>query len=146
AIEDWPSVFVLPQRASDFTLVDVLPDAGQIYRVTYRVQVLAWVRHTGGYQHTDDLRKRYALAIREALLARVSLGDPAQVPAEFVIAPGTLAESYSDVIVDESRTIAGVSTEVDVVVAEALATVPTLGTVQQATATVDASLPQHPAL
>lgn len=121
-LEDWPSVFVLPQELTASQLVDVLDGGAEEYLNTYRVQVLAWVR-ADSYASTSALRLRYALAIREALLERKSLtlpsgtvvGDPDWTLS---VDPRSLRESYSPLIDDEGRTIAGVTTNVAVTVRE----------------------------
>lgn len=146
AVEDWPTVFVLPQRNEGMRLVDVRGDASEVYRVTYSLQLLAWVR-ADGYTATDQLRKRYALAIREALLERKSLAPPATYGGgdygdsreETVVDPASIRESYSGVFVDEAkRTIAGVEVTLNLIVTEVLDGPDALGVAE----TVDV----HPAL
>lgn len=149
-LEDWPSVFVLPLRTVKLELVDVEDGGGETYLVTYALRVLAWVR-ADGYEATDRLRHRYALAVREALLERKSLklgtglvaGDP---HADLSVDPSSIREDYSDVLEDEAaRTIAGVDVTVNVTVRELLAPPPALGTV--ITTRVDeVPLPTHPSL
>ena len=141
-VEDWPSVFVLPLRQEGMRLTDVLEDASEVYRVTYAVRVLAWVR-ADSYATTDQLRKRYALAIRETLLERKGLDPDTGVT---VVDPASIREDYSDVMVDAaSRTIAGVDVTVNLIVTEVLGGPPTLGTVLDAEVTPE-PLPPHPAL
>ncbi len=155
-LEDWPTVYVLPQRLERLELVDVRGDASEVYRVTYALRVLAWVR-ADGHQATDRLRKRYALAIREALLERKSLTPAATYGSgdyggdgDTAIDPGSIREDYSDVFTDEAkRTIAGVIIDVNLIVVEVLDGPAALGTVT----TVDvqetgdtAAIPPHPAL
>lgn len=136
AVEDWPAVFVLPQRVESIRLVEVRDDSSEVYLVTYALRVLAWVR-SDGYQATDQLRKRYVLAIREALLERKSLspaptygsGDYGTAIEDNVVDPSSIREDYSDVMVDEAkRTIAGAWIDVNLIVAEVLEAAVPLGT------------------
>lgn len=147
-IEDWPSVFVLPLRLERLALVDAEADGSELYRATYAIRVLAWVR-ADGYAATDTLRKRYALAVREALLERKSLelrpgvwtGNP---DGDLTVDPTSIREDYSDVLTDDAaRTIAGVDTTVAVTVLEHVAAPADLGTVLDTDVT---PLPPHPAL
>lgn len=147
-VEDWPSVFVLPLRQDGMALVDVRDDASEVYRVTYAIRVLAWVR-AEDYAATDQLRKRYALAIRECLLERKTLspaptygsGDFGASSEDNVVDPASIREDYSDVLVDEARrTIAGVDVTVNLIVTEVLDGPAALGTVE------DVDVTPHPAL
>ena len=149
-IEDWPSVFVLPQGSVRNTFVDTEPDGSETYLVTYNMQVLGWVR-ADSYESTNTLRLRYALAIREALLERKQLALPGghvagNPDSDLAVDPASIRESYSPVLTDESkRTIAGVTVNLNVTVREVLAPPPPLGTVN--TTDVDTvPLPAHPAL
>lgn len=143
-LEDWPSVFVLPQELVSTDPIDVHPDGAEEYLNTYRTQVLAWVR-ADDYADTNALRLRYALAIREALLERKSLelgngltaGNPHH---DLSIDPRTIRESYSPLIDDEGRTIAGVTVTVNITARELLEPPPALGTVE------DTQVAVHPAL
>jgi hypothetical protein len=142
-LEDWPSVFVLPQELTATQLVDVHQNGGEEYLNTYRVQVLAWVR-ADSYESTSRLRLRYALAIREALLERKSLklgagltaGDPHH---DLTVDPSSIRESYSPLIDDEGRTIAGVTVTVSITARELLEPPPALGVVE------DTAVDVHPA-
>jgi hypothetical protein len=155
ALEDWPSVYVLPQRQAGMALVDVNEDAGETYRVTYALTVLAWVR-ADGYAATDTLRKRYALAIRETLLERKTLAPPEHYAAgnphaPAAVIPTSLREDYSEVMTDEAkRTIAGVSVSVDVLLVESTLPPPALGSVAALDVRTKpddtADVPPHPAL
>ena len=147
-IEEWPAVFVLPLRLEGLELVDVEADGSELYRATYALRVLSWVR-ASDYATTDALRKRYALAVREGLLERKALevapgvwqGNP---NADLSVDPRSIREDYSDVLVDEaSRTIAGVDTTVNVTVLERAAGPAALGVAERFD--VD-ELPAHPAL
>lgn len=152
-VEDWPSVFVLPLRQEAMQLVDVRQDSSEVYRVVYALRVLAWVR-AGDYATTDQLRKRYALAIREALLERKTLtpaptynsGDYGAATEDNVVDPGSIREDYSDVMVDAAkRTIAGVDVTVNLIVTEVLSPlVNALGTAEDLDVTP--TLTPHPAL
>ena len=152
-VEDWPSVFVLPLRQEGMRLVDVREDASEVYRVTYALRVLAWVR-ADSFASTDQLRKRYALAVRECLLERKTLspaptygsGDYAASSEDNVVDPASIREDYSDVLVDDAkRTIAGVDVTVNLIVTEVLNGPPSLGTVEEL-AVEPEPLPPHPAL
>ena len=147
-IEEWPAVFVLPLRLEGLELVDVEADGSELYRATYALRVLSWVR-ASDYPATDALRKRYALAVREALLERKALevapgvwqGNP---DADLSVDPRSIREDYSDVLVDEAaRTIAGVDASVNVRVLERAAGPAPLGRADRFD--VD-PVPAHPAL
>lgn len=146
-IEDWPSVFVLPTRTVRMTLVDVEEGGAETYNVTYAMQVLAWVR-ADGYEETNALRLRYALAIREALLERktltlatgVVLGNP---ETDLAVDPNSITENYSPLMTDDAaRTIAAVDTAVTITVREELAAPPALGEVDD----LDVDVIPHPSL
>lgn len=149
-IEEWPAVYVLPQTMRSLELADVDGEAGELYRATYGIRVLAWVREDG-YAEVDLLRRRYVLAIREALLERrtlqlsqsVYVGNP---DADLAVDPRSIRESYGDLLTDEStqQTIAGAYLDVDVTVAELLEGPAKLGTVTTADVT-GTELP-HPGL
>lgn len=164
ALEDWPSVFVLPQRLVTLDLADTEHTGAEDYVATYALEVLAWVR-AQSYAETDTVRKRYALAVRMALLERKQLtaapsyGLPAPATdADVVVRPSSIREDYSDVLVDDaSQTIAGVVTNVDVTVLERLPGGVPLGTVETIAPTVQplppkpfandtVTVPIHPAL
>lgn len=158
AIEDWPSVYVLPQGLAGMQLVEVRSDASEVYRCRYMVRVLLWVR-ADSYASTDRLRKRYVLATREALLERKQLAAPAtygggdygQDTSSTVVDPSGIREDYSDVFTDDaSRTIAGAYLDVPIIVTEVLDGPTPLGmvaTTPEVSTTGDtASIPPHPAL
>ena len=137
-LEDWPAVIVLPGRLEGLELADTTTDGAELYRARYALEVLAWVR-ADDYRTTDDLRKRYVLAIREALLerkqlaARQAYGTPAPAGNVFAVEPDSIREDYGPVVTDEAtRTIAGVRLDVVVVVAEELAAPAPMGTVNAA--------------
>lgn len=152
-MEHWPSVYVLSRGMGGMQLVDVRDDSSEIYQVTYGIRVLVWVR-AEGYEAVDLLRKRYILAVREALLERKQLtpaatygsGDLGSPTAQTMIAPETMREDYSEVILDSGRTIAGAYLDVNVLVTEVLDPIyPALGTAE----TIDSDttlLPPHPGL
>lgn len=156
-IEDWPAVYVLPQRLEGLTLSDIRPDGSEVYRCVYALRVLAWVR-ADDHDTTDQLRKRYALAIREALLERKSLtpaatygsGDYGTAAEDNTVVPSSIREDYSDVFTDQAkRTIAGVFVDVQLVTIETLDGPPALGVVGEVDVreTADtATIPPHPAL
>lgn len=135
-LEDWPSVFVLPQRLDRLEPIEQAhPAGGESYRATYVLRVLVWVR-AEGYDATDTLRKRYVLAAREALLERKQLaaqpayGTPPLEGTEFAVVPASIREDYSDVLVDDAkRTIAGAWIDLNVTVVEVLAGPAPMGTV-----------------
>lgn len=153
AIEDWPSVFVLPQGTRAMRLTDVRGDSSEVYVVRYKMRILAWVR-ADGYAETDQLRQRYVLAIREALLERKQLvSAPAYGSDDFgapvsdvVVVPEGMVEDYSDLMVDENgRTIAGAFIDILIDSTETLDGPTPLGTVEQ-TEVDTVALPPHPAL
>lgn len=156
-IEDWPSVYVLPQRMTGMTAVDVREDASEVYRVTYSVRALGWLR-AQDYATTDQLRKRYALAIREALLERKTL-TPAETYGsgdygtneDTVVDPFSIREDYSEVFTDQAkRTIAGVLVDFNLIVVETLDGPAPLGTLLEPVEVQEtgdtAAIPPHPAL
>lgn len=156
-LEDWPAVYVLPQGLRAMDLVEVRSDASEVYRSTYGVRVLAWVR-ADGYAATDQLRKRYVLAIREALLERKALtpqptygsGDYTDGEPEVAVQPASIREDYSDVFTDDAaRTIAGAWLDVDVTLVEVLDGPTALGVAELVDVTLaadTAGVPPHPAL
>jgi hypothetical protein len=136
AIEQWPAIYALPQKMSDLKVVETA-EGDQTYRVTYPVRILAWVR-ANDYGTTDLLRKRYALAIREALLERKQLtpapeyGGPGwgDHTAAVTINPASIREDYSGLVDDQSgATIAGTWVDVDVTFTETLEGAAPLGQV-----------------
>lgn len=158
AIEDWPSVYVLPQRLERMDLIEVRSDSSEVYRCRYVVRVLLWVR-ADSYASTDRLRKRYVLATREALLERKQLapaptygsGDYGTDTSSTVVDPSGIREDYSDVFTDDAnRTIAGAYLDVPIITTEVLDGPTPLGTVSttpEVSTTGDtASIPPHPAL
>lgn len=146
AVERWPLIYVLPRRMRRLEFAELTDDGTELYLGTYDVEVLAWVR-ADGYAATDQLRKRYGLAIREALLARRSLTGTVDeaVTAQLTTEPGTLVEDASDVFTGEAgATIAGISLRLDVTALEALAPTPgPLGTADTLSVAVE---PLHPGL
>lgn len=161
ALEDWPAVFVVVEELLTLAPAEVHGDASETYRARYRALVYAWVR-ADGYLEVDLLRKRYVLAIREALLARKSLTPApsygsgafgAQVPG-VVVDPTSLRESLSPPLTDgNGRTIAGAYVAAILTVEEFLAGPEPLGTVLSADLDATALerddtavVPQHPAL
>lgn len=153
AIEDWPSVYVLPQKLDRMDLVDVRDDGTEVYRCRYLTRVLLWVR-ADGYAATELLRQRYVLATREALLERKQLRAAPEYGSEewghlvgsIAIDPGSIREDYGPLLTDEAgRTIAGAFLDVAVLNAEVMpapAAIGEVGTVGVDTAT----LPPHPGL
>lgn len=149
ALEQWPAVYVLPRGTTALDLVDVLPDAAEVYRVTYNVRVLLWVR-ADSYGTTDQLRKRYVLATRTALLERKTLTTATAYAATTVgdvtVDPSSIREDYSDVMTDEAgRTIAGAYLDVLLTAVEVLPGPTTLGSADELTVD-EAPLPAHPGL
>lgn len=141
-VEDWPAVLVEVQQLRRLVRVDVV-DGVELYAGTYPVRVYTWVR--GDDQLDTDLaRKRYALAVREALAARRQLAEATAVPSGIVVDLTTLRESYSPPLTDDAgATIAGAYLEVDVAVREDLEPTVPLGTA--ATVEPDTRSLPHPA-
>lgn len=147
-IEEWPAVLVEVQELRRLVRVDVV-DGIEVYAGTYPARVYVMVR---GHDEvsTDLARKRYALAVRESLLARRQLrpatpyGETAPPPSGILVDPTSVRESYSPPLTDSAgATIAGAYLAVDVVVREELTDAPGLGPVV-ATQLDTAPLP-HPA-
>lgn len=116
--EKFPAILVIAQTAAGMERLDEV-DGVQVYRVRYPVRVFSWL--TGvDYTESDLRRKRYALAVRELLLAQSVLADDANLD------PTGLRESYSDIaeLADETATasqiVAALYTEVAVEVKELL--------------------------
>lgn len=152
ALEDWPSVYVLPQKLDRMDLVDLRGDGTETYSCRYNVRVLAWVRGDS-YEGTDRLRSRYLLAIREALLERKQLrAAPAYGSAEWgtlvgsiAVDPSSFREDYGPIVIDEGRTIAGAFVDLAVLNAERTEVPEPMGSVE--VIGVDtATLPPHPGL
>jgi hypothetical protein len=135
----WPAIIVVPQ-GSELRAVEIL-NAGIAYAVTYRLRVYSFARGQE-FAETSTARHRLALAVREVLLERPSLGDPGAR-----IDPSLYRESYSDVDVDErdGRSIAGAFAEVSLIIEETMASIESIGhpgpLIPEAT-----GLPPHPAL
>lgn len=166
-VEEYPAILVVAQGLPRLGPVDV-NHAGDSYRATYRLRVYAWVRDVDE-QLTDLRRKRYALAIREAFLERLTMSAPPPLPASggnpaprIATDALSLSESYSDIVVDDAgATIAGAWVEVDVTIEERLEAAPLeldgspaverepvelVGVDVTALPRDTASLPPHPAL
>lgn len=161
ALEDWPAVFVVVEELLNLTLAEVHQDGGETYRSRYRALVFAWVR-SDGYLEVDELRKRYVLAIREAMLYRKSLtpvptygaGTFGVQPPGIAVDVNSIRESLSPPLTDgNGRTIAGAYVECVLIVEEYLAGPPALGTALELDASPallerddTATVPPHPAL
>jgi hypothetical protein len=137
-LEEWPAVMVVGQALDRMTRDDVAAD-GTYWLCTYRIRVYVWARGDG-FGHTDLVRKRLTLAVREVLMQLRKVTGNAQLD------DSTMAESYSDLDVDQAdATIGGAYLEFQLVVREVLGTVPTKGVVE--TPVIDTgTLPPHPAL
>lgn len=121
-IDEWPALVVTPATMGGMSRVDVNPDGGETYAVTYSATVYAWVRGDT-YADTTRARDAYALAIRSALLTRKQLTAATafgQLPpgATVWVKPETIREDYAPVTDDGARTIAAVRVDVDVVQVE----------------------------
>lgn len=130
AVEEWPAILVVAQALRRLGPVEVRPEVGDVYRATYGLRVFAWVRDEDEAA-TDLRRKRYLLAIREALLERLTMTGAPLPSAGGIASPAittdalSLAESYSDLVVDDAgATIAGAWLDVDVIVEERLDNAP----------------------
>lgn len=148
-LEAWPAVLVEVQQLSRLRRTDVL-DGVELYAATYPARVYVWVRGDDEAS-TDLVRKRYALAVRETLLARRQLapaapyGDPPPPDAGTIaVDPLSIRESYSPPMTDDAgATIQGAYLTVDVTVREELRTDLPAGTAS--TATLDTAPLPHPA-
>lgn len=153
-IDDYPTVLVMPVSTEGMEHIDVEgPTNGDTWRVTYRLNILAWVRSREGHAETSLLAMRYAAALRDCLLHRTRLHpwqdrDTGLPPA--AVDPTSLREDYSPVAVDAAgRTIAAVQIRCDVHRVEHIDGPEPLGAV--ATTVVDGRAvgvdqPIHPAL
>jgi hypothetical protein len=137
-LEEWPAVMVVGQTLERMTRDDVKAD-GTYWLCTYRIRVYVWARGEG-FGHTDRIRKRLTLAVREVLMQLRKVTGNAQLD------DSSMGESYSDLDVDQAdATVGGAYLEFLLVVQEVLGTVPTKGVVE--TPVIDtAFLPPHPAL
>lgn len=140
-VEDYPAVLVEVQRLRRLIRVDV--DAGrELYAGVYPVRTLMFVRGDDQLD-TDLVRKRYVLAVREALLSRRQLTGLDPGPTGIVVDPLSLAESYSPTMTDDAgATIQGAYVDVDVTVREDLEPDAPLGTAT--TLEADTRLLPHP--
>lgn len=156
ALEDWPAIYVLPQRLNGLLLVDVREDGSELYQADYAIRVLVWVR-ADTYESTSKLRFRYTLAVREALLERKQLAAPATYGSgdlgapvsDIAVKPETIREDYSDVIKDANRTIAGTFLDLGILVAETLDGPAPLGNANTIDVQLEhdtGDLPPHPGL
>lgn len=156
ALEEWPAVYVLPQRVTDVRLIEHA-DGAEDYRVTYAVRILMWVRATS-HGDTDLLRKRYALATREALLERKQLSPPpgylepgyGDDTSIVTVNPATIREDYSGLVdTDSAATIAGAWLDVELAFTETLEGAEPLGqaaTIELSETGDTAGIPLHPGL
>lgn len=127
-VEEWPAVLVVGDQLRRLRLLEVDPITGaEHYAATYALRVFAMVRGDGELD-VDLVRKRYVIAVREALLERKTLGElppydaaPVAGDGRFAVNPASITESYSDLAPTESgATIAGAWLAVEVTVQEAL--------------------------
>lgn len=131
--EAWPAIIVDGRDAPSMERTDVV-NGRPVYRITYRLRVLGFVRGDSGHAATagrDEIedtalrRDDLILAIREVLLEHAGHTLPAagQEPATpLEVDESSLAESYSDVLPDElGRSIAAGYVDVAVIMEETLA-------------------------
>jgi hypothetical protein len=118
-VETDPDVGALPTSSSGF---------GNSYQYRYRSELFVWVRGRD-YPSTQLAQWRYALAVREVLLAERPL-LPAGGPDYLTIDPNRLSETYSDIGEDQRRQwIAGTRIVVETLSQEYLPAIqPTAGT------------------
>lgn len=151
AVEEWPAVVVEVENLRKLELIDVVDQAGELYRTTYAARLYVWVRGDG-YAEVDLVRKRYTLAVREVCLANKSLRPfrigTAVDNAPIAVDPASIRESLSPELTDDTgRTIAGAFLDLDLITLELLTGPPSLGTVN-VTRVDERPLPPvaHPAL
>jgi hypothetical protein len=155
-LEEWPAVLVVGQALRKLSPAEVLEDGREAYVATYALRVFVWVRGEDELD-TDQLRKRYVLAVREALLERRTMTssstggrrivDPVAAPA-IAVNPLSIGESYSDLALDDVGTLAGAWLDVDVDVPEFLSAPAGYGQLLNPVVTANAdtaTIPPHPA-
>jgi hypothetical protein len=104
---EWPAVLVVGLDATNFRMVDLVDGADEVYEVTYRLRSYGWIRGDT-FEEVEAIRARLALAQREVLLEKRSLGDAAGARVE----GETFRESYSDLETDDAgRSLGGVYLE-----------------------------------
>lgn len=121
-VEEWPAVLTAAQELRAFRPLGLDNDGVETYAATYTVRIYALVRGDGEAE-VDVARKRYVLAIREALLERKTLRllvEGQATPLELAVSPASIRESYSDLAPTEAGTIAGAWLSADVTVEERL--------------------------
>jgi hypothetical protein len=137
-LEQWPAVMVVGQNLEQMVRDDVEAD-GTTWLCTYRLRVWVWARGND-FGHTDRIRKRLTLAVRELLMQLRRLAADGQIDDR------SIAESYSDLDVDNAgATIGGSWLEFLLVTRETLGTIPIAGLADDVVLDTGA-LPQHPAL
>lgn len=135
----WPAIIVVPREA-DLILTDRV-SGSETYDVNYRLRVYAFARGET-FEETSTARHRLALAVREVILERPSLGD-----AGARVDVSGYRESYSDVDIEDrdGRSIAGAYAEFGLIIEETMASVEGIGHPGPLTKQV-LGLPAHPAL
>lgn len=137
-LEGWPAVMVVGQNLESMIRHEVAA-TGTDWLCTYRLRVFVWSRGDS-FPHTDHIRKRLTLAVREVLMQQRKITAAAHVDDK------SLTESYSDLDVDDAgATIAGAFLELNLVTLETLGTVPTKGVADDLIIDTG-TIPPHPAL
>ena len=150
-IEHWPALVVVPERLLDLAVADYAPDMRPRTEARYQMAVEGYVR-AQGFEATGRLTRRYATALRSALLTSRT-ARPAGVawgPESPRIDVRSIREEYSPTVeISRGRTIGSFRTVFDLTQAEMPYILPVgasglIGTVE--TVEVETKLIPHPAL
>lgn len=137
-LDQWPAIVVVGQETTGLRPVDTIDtdtELAEVWEGTYLLRLFTFARAQTFAQVSAD-RDRLVLAVRQVLLERPSLDDALGAR----IVPGSIRESYSDVMPDElGRSVAAAFLEVSLDLTETIAR-PRLATVLGAEPT------GHPAL
>lgn len=122
---EWPAVLAVAQGTAEAPVVLERGALEDLWRFVYRLRVYVYVRDDG-FGAVDQTRKRLMLAMVETLIERPSVtGDGATV-----VRPGSLRESYSDVLPDDvGRSVGAAYLELDLEAEETVTPTVSAGTV-----------------
>jgi hypothetical protein len=123
-IADYPAIVSVLRAHDVVRRVDIADTGGEVFAMRYVVRLYLWARGKT-YAGTTRARNRYALAVTELLLERLSLGqDGVRIHPETMV--GRPAEGARD---KSGRSIAATYIEFAVTIDETVE-VETLGTIQ----------------
>lgn len=130
---EWPAVLVVGSGTNEPPRLLERGDLEDLWAFAYTLRVYVYAR-AEGFEDVDRTRKRLLLAIVETLLERPGVtGDGAAA-----VRPGSLRESYSDVLPDDvGRSVGGAYLELVLDVEETLTPTVQLGTAATAEPTAE---------